>query len=195
MTKVTPALRNVRPTYAGLRNSPRKPRGQQGWARAQIRTAVEALHRDGAPLDALTNSQMPAVARGGCVSGSGSSMARFRGRDLSSGIFPAFWPRFSPAEIKINQVNQDGSLARQMTGEAMRRKSNINQTNQSLNDVARWQKSRIWPENQRLRLPGENWRHLAGIGGDWRDLAVAHRRRRRQLVIPAQQAWGCHVRH
>jgi hypothetical protein len=59
MTKAT--LRNARPTHAGLRNETvRRPRGNQGWARAQIRTAVEALHRDGAPLEGLTTSQIAA---------------------------------------------------------------------------------------------------------------------------------------
>jgi hypothetical protein len=37
-----------------------KALGKQAWARAQIRMAVEALRRDGAPLDALTNSQIAA---------------------------------------------------------------------------------------------------------------------------------------
>jgi hypothetical protein len=61
MTKATPALRNFCSTYPGPCNeAPRKLRGKQGWARAQIRMTVEALQQEKAPLKELTNSQIAA---------------------------------------------------------------------------------------------------------------------------------------
>jgi hypothetical protein len=63
MAKATPAPRINDPAITvDQRRVARgdKASGTQGWARAQIRMAVEALHRDGAPLEALTNSQIAA---------------------------------------------------------------------------------------------------------------------------------------